>query len=247
MLSVGQFIKNNYIIDWIVIIGVTAVGAILYNSDYFDRSFSQLQSDVSLPEKTITITSTGLYVTTYAFGGFLVFSIWSIVRKEGALRVLVAYYFCISITFASSSLLMKLIRRPGPDTEAVCGSGLYEDCKKILNKAKLSEQFKSTPSDFAAESMASGLFISLLLCKIWKESCLYSAVVKFAPIFLSLLVGCSCIWDRRNRPDDVALGFIIGFVYAFCAFKFFVVALEKEKPNNPLGTSIISNAVKRYV
>lgn len=247
MRAANQFLKSYFVIDWIVIVAVTAVGAVLYSSSFPVRSFSQLQSDVSQPERTSTLTSAALYVTTYVIGGALIFSVWSAVRREGVMRVLIAYYFCISVTFASSALLMKLIGRPLPDTAAVCGSGAYEDCRAKLSARKLSEQFTATPSDFASESMASGLFISLLLCKVWKESALYSAVVKFAPVFLSLLIGCSCIWDRRNRPDDVAFGFLIGFVFAFSSFKFFLVAQEKETPNNPLGTSIMSNTIRRYV
>jgi len=234
-------LRKYAIIDWILALCVWIVGISIEYSSFPDNFVPYINSDISNPIKTSTIPYSLLCIFMYGVGTCIVLAIWLVYRRDvSVLKVLASYIFAINFTILLCSVFKRIVGRPRPDTLTLCGGdGSYKQCSTVLSAETLMNQFRSFPSGHAAESMASSVFITLLLSEIWSSGSMFSAMMKMIPVIWSIFVGISRIWDHAHHIDDVVAGYLLGLMVGCFTFKSLKVgiALEQKKTANPTDAS----------
>ena len=248
-IEIQAFFLKYSIIDWILAIISYILGKTIENSS-FDNSFNPfLNTEINYPLKTETISYNILVIFMYILGGFIVLGLWLLFRRDFTISKLLSSYYCsITFTLFVSSVIKKIVGRPRPDTIALCGGdGSYQQCATVLTSQLLADQFKSFPSGHSAESMASAIFISLLLSELWSSGSMFSAIMKIVPIFWSIFIGISRIWDHAHHIDDVLAGYLLGALIGSIVFHTFKVGMEIGQRKNNNTTDVSASQFSAYV
>ena len=218
--SFTYFISKFRIFDFILILLVLS-GALLCRYLPIDINHPQyIFSDIDYQEATETIPYGFLCIATYGIGSLLVFSLWTTLSFDVSIfSALFSYLFSICLTSFLTALISRFVARPKPDTLAVCGGdGSISSCASILTPSLLTQQFQSFPSYHASESMASAVFIAMLVGEMWNSSSLFVALMKLIPICFAMFVSVSRLWDRQAHVEDVAAGILIGSIISYICF-----------------------------
>lgn len=235
-------LKKFSFFDWLAAAAFLTAGIMIEGMAFKDDFSAFITSDINNPKRSTTIPYNFLCIYTFGVGAFITICIWSMFHRDYTLSsVLASYYFALSFTLFVSSCIKHLVGRPRPDTVAVCGlDGSYLACSGVLSGSQLYDQFHSFPSGHAAEAMAVGIFMTLLISDVWVSGSMISAMLKMAPVIWALFVGVSRIWDRAHHVDDVIAGLFLGAVVGFFTFKTFKVGVSidmKKPPSAPAETS----------
>ncbi|OHT10046.1 PAP2 superfamily protein [Tritrichomonas foetus] len=240
-----KFSKEYGIVDWVFALILFAVSFGIDSISFPDYFVPYINTDISSPLKTTTFTYSNLLITCMLICSITIIAIWIIFKLEKSIfKVLSCYFLAISLAMVISSSLKILIGRPRPDTIALCdGDGSYTQCQSVLDKNTLKSQFRSLPSGHATISMGSGVFLTMLLCQIWKSFNMMACFIKLMPVCFALYVGVTRICDRTSHSDDVILGYFIGTVisiFVFTSFKY-DVENDEERSENPTVNGVSSS------
>ena len=251
LARISSFLKSYGIIDWIFAIAFFAASFCIDSKDFSDDFVPYFISDIDHPLKAKTDSKPYLLISVLVLGAFCVIFV-SLVNYQNLsfIRILSCYFFSIGLAFLISSSLKIMVGRPRPDTKTLCGNdGSYSDCQATLCNSDLRKQFRSFPSTHATISMASGVFITNLMCEEWKSFSMVFALFKFLPILLALFVGISRIIDRAQHIDDVVMGFLIGFLVSSVMFRSLIDTLKKERKELKQAelSTVNSAAVNTYI
>ena len=167
-----HFIKRFAILDWIAVFISLGIGLFFDKLQLPDDFATSFFSEIDQPTKIITIPYNYLCILTFGIGAFITIIVW--VSHQGSInstlsKCLASYYFSICFTIFIECGLKLIVGRPRPDSLSLCGNDgfSYQKCQKVLDPYSLTDQFSSFPSGHAAEAMSVGVFLSLLLHKIF--------------------------------------------------------------------------------
>lgn len=176
--KVNKIFNKFGIYDWIIVAIVLSTGLKISMMPIHSDFKPYIISYIDFPHRTSTIPYESLCILIFGVGSLITIIFW--VMYESSLtpmlsKCLAAYYFSISLTIFVESGLKYYVGRPRPDTLSNCqininSSVSFQQCAQVLSSYSASDQFLSFPSGHAAESMASCVFISLLLTKIFYSS-----------------------------------------------------------------------------
>ena len=138
------------------------------------------------------------------------FSIWSCIW---------AHMTSVSITNVVVIILQNYVGRASPDFYSRCGSSATPETCTFLDKSTLNEVLRSFPSQHAATSMSSLLFLTFFLQKLVKIDMTILSVLFALPTFAALWIGATRIKDYKKHASDVVAGFFIGFLTTKILFK----------------------------
>jgi diacylglycerol diphosphate phosphatase/phosphatidate phosphatase len=237
-------LKKYAIFDWLAVIIFLVAGILIEMMDFGEDFSNFISSDINNPKRSTTVPYKYLCIYTFGVGAFITLCIWVMTRRDYTISSLLSsYYFSLCFTLFVSSCLKHLVGRPRPDTKSVCGlDGSYLSCTGVLSGHELSDQFHSFPSGHAAESMAVGIFMTLLLSDIWVSGSMLSAMFKMAPVVWAIFIGVTRIWDRAHHVDDVIAGLFLGAVVGFFTYKTFKVgiSIDLKRPQSAQTETSVS-------
>ncbi|EAY18090.1 PAP2 superfamily protein [Trichomonas vaginalis G3] len=209
------------IVDWLVSI-IVLVAALIIRFIPFNSDFTpMISSDISNQLSTSTLSYAQTYIITFGIGLAIVACIWLIAFYDvNVFKVTASYVFGISASMLACAAVAKIIRRPRPDTIALCGGdGSFLACSAYLSKSQLTYQFSSFPSSESAEAMASAIFLCLYLGLFMGYANNFSTLLMLLPLVFGIFVSAACIWDRRNHIDDAIAGMVIGLIFGYISFQ----------------------------
>lgn len=229
--SACRWVNKLSVLDWLMVLIVLVIGFVIEHKEFSDDFEPRYFSDIGNPKRTNTFPGSHLMVAIFVVGGILLSVIWATVSPGWSiLGTLAAYYFAIGLGVLISSAIKKLAGRPRPDTLAQCGGdGSYRKCSEVLEGWALIDQFQSYPSGHSSNSMAAGMFLTMILTTALPSLSMASVALKLLPFLASIFIGVSRILDRAHHVDDVLAGWLIGAVSGYVSF---ITLMRRAKPHD---------------
>lgn len=223
----SKFAVVDFIIDVVLIVIAVSIKYTPYHSDFTPF----IQSDITNPAATETISYGSLCIVTFGVGSIVIIFFWLLVYFDiNVLKAIASYVFGIASTMLVCAVVGKIVGRPRPDTATICGTdGSFGTCVGFLSQSQLVNQFTSFPSTEAAEAMAAAIFLCFYIGELIPYYNNITSLLMCSPIFFGIFVFASCIWDRKNHVDDAVAGMVIGSILGFIAFHTFKKVIKQKK------------------